>query len=128
MGKHLATLLLAIFLLANTEITELLRLPRLISHYTLHLQKGYSESFLSFLSDHYAADREHIHTRNEHGRLPGKSGDCLKCASMVMLLALPQIRLMADEIPVYQRANYTYRLPSSTPAGVEFWQPPQDLG
>lgn len=49
---------------------ELAKLPDLLRHYELHLQKSQGEiSFLTFLSMHYAAGSEHVDTE-DHSALP----------------------------------------------------------
>ncbi len=49
---------------------ELAKLPDLIRHYELHLQKSNGEiSFLTFLSMHYAAGSDHVDTE-DHSSLP----------------------------------------------------------
>ncbi|MBU1823182.1 MAG: hypothetical protein KKG00_17000 [Bacteroidetes bacterium] len=50
--------------------SELAKLPDLLRHYELHLQKSNGEiSFLTFLSMHYAAGSEHVGTE-DHTSLP----------------------------------------------------------
>lgn len=60
---------------------ELAKLPDLIRHYELHLQKSNGEiSFLTFLTMHYAAGSEHVNTE-DHSALPS-----LHLHSVVVLL------------------------------------------
>jgi|AntAceMinimDraft_11_1070367.scaffolds.fasta_scaffold104921_1 hypothetical protein len=56
--------------LPDGGLCELAKLPDLIRHYELHLQKSNGEiSFLTFLSMHYAAGSEHVNTE-DHSALP----------------------------------------------------------
>lgn len=75
MRKLTAILLLLIFMCANTELGQLLKLPVLIHHYLEHHNDDFSASFTDFLHKHYTEENSHPSTNNEHEKLPFKSQD-----------------------------------------------------
>lgn len=52
----LAIILIAVHLFGNTEAAQLLKLPKLISHYFQHKELDTSVTFIDFLSMHYGGD------------------------------------------------------------------------
>lgn len=56
MRKTLAITLIAIHLFGNTEASQLLKLPKLISHYFQHRHLDPSVTFIDFLAMHYGGD------------------------------------------------------------------------
>jgi hypothetical protein len=69
---------LFIFLSANTELHQLLRMPSLLQHFLEHKQADNSISFISFCKKHYAEENT-VHAANHHDKhekLPFKSHDC----------------------------------------------------
>lgn len=56
MQKSLAFILLLLHLYANTELQQIFRLPRLISHYFQHHRQDTSISFSKFLGMHYGGN------------------------------------------------------------------------
>jgi hypothetical protein len=76
--KYISIALLFVFLSANTELHQLLRLPSLVQHFLEHKQADQSISFISFCKKHYAEENE-SHAANHHDKhekLPFKSHDC----------------------------------------------------
>jgi hypothetical protein len=66
MKKVVSISFLIVFLLANTELHEVLKFPFLFEHYLLHKQNERNQSFVTFLYLHYASGQEHEHQKNEH--------------------------------------------------------------
>lgn len=56
MRKTLAITLVSLHLLANTEASQLLKLPQLIHHYFQHHRQDPSINFFQFIVMHYAGD------------------------------------------------------------------------
>lgn len=52
----LAITLIAVHLFGNTEAAQLLKLPKLITHYFQHRQMDPSVTFIDFLAMHYGGD------------------------------------------------------------------------
>jgi hypothetical protein len=75
--KLLAISLLSIFLCANTELGQLLKLPTLLHHYLEHHEDKSDDenesSFANFLGKHYNQNNQHSEdTENDHQNLPFK--------------------------------------------------------
>ncbi|WP_293892312.1 hypothetical protein [Flavobacterium sp.] len=78
MKKIIATSFLFIFLCANTEIGQLLKIPNLIEHYLEHRNHhddNHSLSFFDFVKSHYNDNHKHSDTdkHDEHKNLPFKT-------------------------------------------------------
>ena len=73
MKKLTVISLLLIFLFANTEIGQLLKLPVLIHHYLEHHNDEAGISLANFLHKHYNEENSHPSPNNEHEKLPFKS-------------------------------------------------------
>ena len=56
MQKSLAFILLLLHLYTNTEVLQVFRLPRLISHYFQHHRQDTTITFSKFLAMHYGGD------------------------------------------------------------------------
>ena len=56
MRTTLILVLMAVHLFGNTELGQLFRLPKLISHYFQHRQLDPSVKFIDFLAMHYGGD------------------------------------------------------------------------
>lgn len=56
MRKILAILLISVHLLGNTEASQLLRLPQLLTHFFQHHRQDPSINFFEFLAMHYSGD------------------------------------------------------------------------
>ena len=76
MKKTIAISFLFIFLCANTEIGQLLKVPALISHYIEHREhkNEHTVSFIAFVKSHYN-HKQHSDTdkHDEHKNLPFKT-------------------------------------------------------
>ena len=75
--KTIAISFLFIFLCANTEIGQLLKLPNLIEHFFEHHDHAdeHNISFLDFVKSHYTDNHKHSDTdkHDEHKNLPFKT-------------------------------------------------------
>ena len=75
--KIIAISFLFIFLCANTEIGQLLKIPNLIEHYFEHHdhKEEHNMSFLEFVKSHYNANHKHSDTdkHDDHQNLPFKT-------------------------------------------------------
>ena len=77
MKKTIAILFLSIFLCANTEVGQLLKLPSLAEHFTEHHDHGEDKqgiSFLNFIAIHYNNIEHHSdQEKDNHQSLPFKT-------------------------------------------------------
>jgi hypothetical protein len=73
MRKALAIFFLLLFTFSTTEAYQLLKLPRLVSHFTSHKNDDGSLSLLEFLEEHYVGHHEEDGDSQADGQLPFKS-------------------------------------------------------
>lgn len=77
MKKRIAISFLFIFLCANTELGQLLKLPSLIEHFFDHHkhEDDHAISFIDFVKSHYNENHKHTDTdqHDEHQNLPFKT-------------------------------------------------------
>ena len=77
MKKIIAISFIFVFLCANTEIGQLLKLPNLIEHFTEHQnhEDEHNISFFDFVKSHYNDNQKHSDTdkHDEHQNLPFKT-------------------------------------------------------
>ena len=77
MKKIIAITFLSIFLCANTEIGQLLKLPNLVEHFFEHHdhENEHNISFIDFVKSHYNDNHKHSDTdkHDEHKNLPFKT-------------------------------------------------------
>ena len=126
MKKLIAISFLFVFLSANTELNQLLRLPILIHHFLEHHEQEPDETFTDFLNEHYSADQSlSNHEHHDHDNLPFKTTHCsVAHASLAFVsqiqYSIPKPIILYDKIsPVYNGSYY------SSAVGSNIWQPPK---
>ena len=125
MKKVVSISFLIVFLLANTELHELLKVPLLLEHYILHKQEDKNQSFLTFIYKHYVSVQDHFHLQNDHDGLPLKTKDCIKYnPGIVSFLLIPYARLQEVLYQLKQRIFFKKVFLSNVNQG-NIWQPPQ---
>ena len=125
MKKVVSISFLIVFLLANTELHEVLKVPLLLEHYILHKQEDKNQSFLTFLYKHYVLVQDHFHSQNDHDGLPLKTKDCIKYnPGIVSFLLIPYVRLQEVPYQLKQRIFFKKVFLSNLNQG-NIWQPPQ---
>lgn len=125
MKKVISISFLLVILLANTELHEVLRIPLLFEHYSLHKQDEQNQSFLTFLYNHYASAHDHFHLQNDHDDLPLKTKDCIKYSpGIISFFIIPNVRLQESPYQLKQRIYFKKVFLSNANQG-NIWQPPQ---
>ncbi|MEY3321053.1 MAG: hypothetical protein RLZZ417_636 [Bacteroidota bacterium] len=125
MKKAISISFLIVFLLGNTELHEVLKIPFLFEHYLLHKKNEKTQSFVTFLYLHYASGQEHEHQQNEHENLPLKTKDCIKFnPTMVLFSFLPQSSISEDLFHLKRAIRFKKIFLSNLNKG-SIWQPPQ---
>ena len=125
MKKVVSISFLIVFLLANTELHEVLKVPLLLEHYILHKQEDKNQSFLTFIYKHYVSVQDHFHLQNDHDGLPLKTKDCIKYnPGIVSFLVIPYARLQEAPYQLKQRIFFKKVFLSNLNQG-NIWQPPQ---
>jgi len=68
---------LLVFLCANTELHELMKLPVFVHHYFEHQKSCPQSTLADFIYDHYNSESDHSAKKDHHHhRLPLKANDC----------------------------------------------------
>lgn len=123
--KLTAISLVLIFLCANTQIGQLLKLPVLIHHYLEHHDDEAGLSFTAFLHKHYNEVNSHPSPNNEHESLPFKSHD-LGVSQTTLVFQSPvcfefhtRKQIPSKEIISYSEGFYFSSILSS------IWHPPK---
>ncbi|GDX45377.1 hypothetical protein LBMAG24_07040 [Bacteroidota bacterium] len=125
MKKVVSISFLIVFLLANTELHEVLKVPLLFEHYLLHKQEDKNQSFVTFIYKHYVSVQDHFHLQNDHDGLPLKTKDCIKYnPGIVSFLLIPYARLQEAPYQLKQRIFFKKVFLSNLNQG-NIWQPPQ---
>ncbi|NBU04883.1 MAG: hypothetical protein EBT39_00830 [Sphingobacteriia bacterium] len=126
MKKLIAISFLFVFLFANTELHQLLRLPMLIHHFSEHHDQEPDESFADFLNEHYSDHHNHSdNDHHDHDNLPFKTKDCATAHVSLAFLNHIQFSVLRptafyDKIsPIYNGAFYSSAVVSN------IWQPPK---
>lgn len=74
LNRALSILFLLMYLSANTEVGQLLKLPVFVHHYYEHVENDKETSVLSFLKDHYNNQISHPDDADhDHKNLPFKT-------------------------------------------------------
>lgn len=125
MKKVVSISFLIVFLIANTELHEVLKVPLLFEHYLLHKQEDKNQSFVTFIYKHYVSVQDHFHLQNDHDGLPLKTKDCIKYnPGIVSFLLIPYARLQEAPYQLKQRIFFKKVFLSNLNQG-NIWQPPQ---
>jgi hypothetical protein len=128
--KLIAISFLSIFLCANTEIGQLLKLPTLIHHYLEHHDDTNDDdhdiSFIDFLKKHYNENDNHSdNAKHNHQNLPFKTIDCHAVNTVIAFTQQTVSTLQATSIISSKNvAFYTEQHYTSKSFG-SIWQPPK---
>ncbi len=128
--KLIAISFLSIFLCANTEIGQLLKLSTLIHHYLEHHEDKnddeYGISFINFLKNHYNENNHHSdNAKHDHQNLPFKTTDCHAVNTVIALVQQTFFTLHTTTIISAKNvAAYTEQYYTSKSFG-SIWQPPR---
>ena len=96
--------LMSIYLLGNTEISQLIRLPMIFVHYQNHLKDNDKLSFIYFINSHYDAVGDGIDSDNtEESQLPFMHLN--SNISSIAFLSLSKLTLIP---PVFSSINTKY--------------------
>ena len=130
MKKLTAILFLSVFLCANTEVGQLLKLPTLIHHYLAHhddkTDDEYGISFINFLKKHYNKnDNNSDNAQQEHQDLPFKTiGNPTINTAIALeqptIFATSSITIISSKnVASYIAQHYTHN------SFGNIWQPPK---
>jgi hypothetical protein len=128
--KIIAIFFLFSFLSANTTFGQLLKLPVLFQHYSLHssghADADHEDSFLNFVADHYShPESTPGNSSHDHKDLPLKSTDI---PAISQAIALPLYDYFTIATPSFakevHKSTFVRQYYSSASLG-SIWQPPR---
>jgi hypothetical protein len=124
--KTIAIFLVAIYLLATTQLSELFKLPLLVQHFNEHKQENLSLSFIDFLKIHYAHGSTKVADYDEDMKLPFKSVSTINitaiefCATFFIVKQLPVLYFQINQ---QKFTDYSFSYSSAILTSI--WQPPK---
>lgn len=127
MKRQIAIVFLSLFLLANTELHELLRLPMLFSHYEEHLILNAQIRFIDFIVLHYTSSTtENDSDADQDHNLPFKGEhtcDSFTYASVTLPEGLSTFCNKKVEDSEAYLFNYQEFITTTSLSSI--WQPPK---
>lgn len=122
MKRTTAFLLFLLYLVANTELHQLAKLPAFFAHFDEHKKKDPGVDLIGFTIEHYVkGDGRDA----RHEQLPFKSADCLIAS---VLIAVPPEEFMTPACKIFytpqNKVSYTCPLTASE-FHFSIWQPPR---
>lgn len=126
MNKIIAISFLFVFLSANTELGQLLRLPVLVHHFLEHKEIDETETLVNFIKVHYEKNINHPDDKHgDHQKLPFKS---IEHSSSVLAIVLPITKVVISEFTPNEFADnkiYSIEENYSFSELKNIWQPPR---
>ncbi|MCE9540348.1 MAG: hypothetical protein K8R85_14200 [Bacteroidetes bacterium] len=125
MKKLIAISFVFVFLYANTEMHQLLKLPVLVHHYLEHCKEANNSSFVGFLYNHYNSEKPHSdNDHHDHQNLPFKT-DCANIHTSFAFTGHHQYSFQSTP-PVSVKVNVVYNeIIYSSASLSNIWQPPK---
>ncbi|MBN8678693.1 MAG: hypothetical protein J0M29_10745 [Chitinophagales bacterium] len=125
MRKAAASFFLALYLLANTEMHELVKFGVFVQHFAQHKSENPDMDLMEFVIIHYFSGNVKDADYAQDMQLPFKALDCSSSAPTCLIpqpvhfyLTLP-VSKETSTLPIYDQS----KLPSSHLADI--WQPPK---
>lgn len=126
MKKSISILLLLVYLLSATQLSELLKVPLLIEHFLEHKQENKDLSVIGFLKIHYAQGSTKYADYDKDMKLPFKSISNSGYSSNSSITPSPAFkinRLVYFKGHKQQFLEYSFTYSSSILSSI--WQPPK---
>jgi len=123
--KLIAISFVFVFLYANTELHQLLKLPVLVHHYLEHNEGANNAAFADFLYNHYNNEQSNSdNNQNDHRNLPFKT-DCANVHTSLAYTGHQQYSFQ-HTLPVSVKVNVVYNeIIYSSASLSNIWQPPK---
>ena len=126
MKRVLSIFFLIIFLSTSSIGGQLLKLPDLIEHFTIHEDNDNDSSFIDFLKEHYSYNSAHNDLeKNSHKNLPFKSVDAHASHITVFNFQINTFSFLKSISEIKEKSlSYTNSFaPSAHLEGI--WHPPR---
>lgn len=120
--------LLSLFVLAHTELIQVVKLPLLVEHFLEHKSENKSVNIFSFLYIHYIKEVQTDNDYSEDIKLPFKSNQVSQNSSSSSLVPL---QFILSSVYVFitclkNTAIFSFNFISSS-YHIAIWQPPRGL-
>lgn len=126
MKKSVSIIFLLIYLFSATELSQLVKLPTLVEHFTEHKQQNENMSFWDFLCIHYAGKFSKDNDYEKDMKLPFKSHDSSQTFIFVSNPPVtPFIHLISSNFKEKTFCHYDEQF-LITPYLSCIWQPPKN--
>lgn len=125
MKKYLSIFLLVMYLLAGTQLTELIKIPVLIGHYIEHREEG-KLSFYEFLNIHYSSSEDHHASHESDTKLPFKTCQCNSTVALFLAPCFKEVQKKAKiGFPDLEKTGFYYSFSYFSKFYCSIWQPPR---
>jgi hypothetical protein len=124
--KYIPIFLLSLYLISLTELSQLIKLPMLVEHYSEHKEKNKNLSVLDFLYMHYSQNNVKDADYDKDMKLPFKSPNTLLSSLEIAPVLFASENLLLKPIPSDSKQYTLYsekHLSSAYLASI--WQPPK---
>lgn len=126
--KRLTVLfLLSAFLFSTTELSHLLKIPLLFTHFYTHKEQDKNLTFSGFLALHYITESASVPHDDQDMKLPFKMHD--SCAAQLQVLFMPvsSPNLLAKKFRQIRLKHNAYLQDVSITSSylASIWQPPK---
>ncbi|MEO9021380.1 MAG: hypothetical protein ABI237_05335 [Ginsengibacter sp.] len=126
MKKLFAILFLSIYLFSTTELSQLLKIPLLVEHFTEHREENSQLTLWHFLYMHYAMDDVHDADYAKDMKLPFKSHDNCVASSIINVYLPSQKVIITKPVQLIKSQHFKTREPFLQSAfQSNIWQPPR---
>ncbi|MDX2174798.1 MAG: hypothetical protein SFY56_16970 [Bacteroidota bacterium] len=126
MKRIIPILLLFVFLTANTEAHQLLKLPILVNHYIEHKKQNHKISFTDFLNMHYVMEDDGDGDTAEDMKLPFKSDNTCGNTYNLGFVSQSNYQLSVKVIPAENKLFNNHSVEFISSAFLSsIWQPPK---
>ena len=124
--KLSSILLLSVYMLCTTQVTELFKLPKLFEHYEMHENWNTQITFFEFLAEHYAESNTQNGDYDEDMKLPFKTMNN-SGSFMVSYVPVTQVFKLIKKVNVVPAIKWS-PAPDNLFASAHLsaiWQPPK---
>jgi hypothetical protein len=122
--KRIAIGMMILLLFAQTPMQQLLKIPKLYTHYAEHKGNDADMSFSKFLFMHYYGTDKNDKDADQDAQLPFKSNDLHFIGSMFTCIAPVQIELK-HHLPEIGNSFAEYTIDICNPLHSDIFQPPR---
>lgn len=125
MQRRIATWLLFIFLFANSELHELVKVGAFVVHYQEHLTESPGLSLLEFIQIHYSSEVVYDEDYSRDMQLPFKTADCISLSAPCTVPPIMEPQLCSNPAPAGVKLLHNFEFVHTAQHLSDIWQPPK---